>query len=327
MFHLNHMPFPFCQFSPLRSPRLCGLFFLFAGCTASPRAAVPVYATRPWQWHALNGRTLETAHYTIHTTFGDKDDDARLATLLENALKQYQQLTPGLALDPRPMPCFFFANRREWAEFTGATAGPTSRVYLRIDRGGYTLRDRFVAYDLGERGTAAVVAHEGFHQFVFRNFKSRLPPFLEEGLATLFENATDDGPDPDWGSIQNAARIDCLAAAQETGTLWPLRQLLGMHAGDVIALKPERVDTFYAQGWAAARFLLSEPALASRFRKMLQACARGASAVGLTDGAGTWTPAAVGPFVESALEVDLDTLDAAYRRSIQRLARQRRPSD
>ena len=134
-----------------------------------------------------------------------------LATVMEGALAQYQRFTPGVRLSTRPMECYVFAQRGEWAKFTKDRTGADAAVYLQINRGGYTVRDWYVAYFIGDMGTYSVAAHEGWHQFIARHFKSRPPPFLEEGLACMFEEVRWDhqqgvGRLPRWDLVNNASR-------------------------------------------------------------------------------------------------------------------------
>ena len=74
------------------------------------------------------------------------------------------------------MACYLFQTRDEWAAFTRTRTGADAAIYLQINRGGYTVRDWYVAYFIGDLGTYSVAAHEGFHQYVARHFRSRLPP-------------------------------------------------------------------------------------------------------------------------------------------------------
>ena len=70
---------------------------------------------------------------------------------------------------------------------TARHTGMDAAIYLQITRGGYTIGDWFVSYYVGENATYSVASHEGWHQYVARNFRGRLPPFLEEGTASSDE--------------------------------------------------------------------------------------------------------------------------------------------
>src|SRR5690606_1520091 len=141
-----------------------------------------------------------------------------------------------------PMEGYLFANRTEWAAFTAAHAGEDAAVYLQVPRGGYCYGDVTVMYFLGDLSTYSVAAHEGWHQFVARHFKRRLPPFLEEGMACLFESIRLEQGLPRWNLAINHNRIDKLRAAVEGEALWPLEKLIHMHAGEVVALPVGQIE-------------------------------------------------------------------------------------
>ena len=132
---------------------------------------------------------------------------------MEGALGEYHRVAPGVPLTSTPMKCFVFGTREQWVDFTRRNTGPDAFWYLKINRGGYTVRDWYVSYYVGEKATLSVAAHEGWHQFASRHFKGRLPPFLEEGIATMFEDlrwtALDGGPGTDlprWNLLINRDR-------------------------------------------------------------------------------------------------------------------------
>ena len=93
-------------------------------------------------------------------------------------LGEYQKIAPGVPITDKPMECYLFGSRGEWIAFTRQHTGVEANIYLQINRGGYTIRDWYVAYYIGSSATCSVAAHEGWHQFVSRHFKGRLPPFF-----------------------------------------------------------------------------------------------------------------------------------------------------
>ena len=155
--------------------------------TDGPADAV-AFTADPWSYLGHPGAVLHTPHYDIYTTATNADLRRRLPAVMEGALGEYHKLAPGVPLSGRPMRCYVFGTRDQWVDFTRRNTGPEAYWYLKINRGGYTVRDWFVAYDVGEASTLSVAAHEGWHQFASRHFKGRLPPFLEEGIATMFED-------------------------------------------------------------------------------------------------------------------------------------------
>lgn len=294
------------------------------GCNAAPPRVIPPTSASYWRFENHVGQVLRTPHYAIYTTIGDRQTTQELSTLMEAALRQYQQLAPAAKLTGGPLPCYIFAQRSEWADYTRAHTGAMATLYLKINRGGYTIDDTFVAYLIGQSGTDAVAAHEGFHQFVARNFKTRLPPFLEEGIASLFENIRWTGEQPHWDLSINASRTSKLRRAIENGELWPLEQLSQMHAGDVVNLPSRRIETFYAQDWAFAQFLARDPRYVTKFKTMMNELADGSAARFSTLPAdapsGAWDPKAVQPLLEHYMGVPLERLSRDYAGFVKQIA-------
>jgi hypothetical protein len=306
--------------------------FVAVGCSAPAQRATPTLPgnaairEEPWAFDGRQGRNIVTEHYVIHTTIADRELLQSLATVMEGALLQYRQFTPDLRLSSRPMECYVFAQRNEWATFTREKTGADAAVYLQINRGGYTVRDWYVAYLISEIGTYAVAAHEGWHQYVARHFKSRLPPFLEEGIATMFETiAWDAAQRPRWNLGINPQRADKLRRAIEKHSLWPLEQLITMHAGDVVGLSGERIETFYAQDWAFAEFMWN--AENGRYRasmlRMLSDLANGTTpeSIGIRRALiDSWNPETARPLLEFYFGMSLDQIDHAYVAYVKRIA-------
>lgn len=206
---------------------------------------------------------------------------------------------------------FIFGRRAEWAEFTAQRTGEDAAMYLQIPRGGYTIDDWFVAYSDSDHALFSAAAHEGWHQYAARHFKGRLPPFLEEGIACLFENVQMSHGLPRWNPSVNPERARALAAARKRGGLLPLDQLVAMHAGDVVDQPQDRIDVFYAQAWGFARFLLEADGGRHRagFEKWLADTVSGEGYAGRK----AWDAPAVRVAIEGYLGGDLDTIDSEYR--------------
>src|SRR6185437_3471659 len=167
---------------------------------------------------------------------------------------------PQIPVSPRPMECYFFETRAQWAAYTKAHTGDDAAIYLRVNRGGYTVGDKFVAYWIGDIGTSSVAAHEGWHQYVARHLKGRLPPFLEEGLACMFEQVqwVEPGKNiparPRFDLTRNYPRLAALKASVDGDEMYPLKTLVTMHAGQVVGKRSVKIEAFYAECWAFARF-------------------------------------------------------------------------
>jgi hypothetical protein len=320
-------------------PLLALLLLSAGGCasTGSELTGPPEPArirVEPWSYEGKPAKRIVTPHYVIYTTVNDAEIVASIGQLMEGALSQYRRLAPAVAPSDKPMECFLFQSRHQWAAFTKGKTGADAAIYLQINRGGYTVGDWYVAYFIGDVGTLSVAAHEGWHQYVARNFESRLPPFLEEGLACMFEEVywgegrrARSGPLPRWNFARNRSRLLGLRNAVEGERLIPLAQLASMHAGQVVDQPGEQIEAFYAESWAFAKFLWDgeggrhRPAL----RRILTDAAAGTLYPGnnsrRTDG-GMWDPESARPLLEHYLGADLATVDAAFQKYVRRLAAQ-----
>jgi hypothetical protein len=234
-------------------------------------------------------------------------------------------LTPSTPQNTEPMKCYVFSKRKEWDAFTRENTGARANVYLQITRGGYTIGDWFVAYYIGQAATCSVTAHEGWHQYVSRHFKGHLPPFLEEGTATLFEDVRFVNDLPRWDLSINPNRVQKLRHTIERRKLWPLEKLITMHAGDIVNLPGDRIEAFYSQNWAFARFLWDGDGGAYRaaFQKLFDETAAGTvHDPNSTDPAAraNWSPQNVKPLLEHYLKMDLATIDRHYQAYIRDVA-------
>ncbi len=306
------------------------LIVLAGGCASrigtwdGPRKPAPV-TVQKWTCGKIPGKCLTTPHYLVYSTVNSDDFSRQLAQLMEGALGQYHRLAPQVPLSEKPMVCFMFDKRWQWADFTRLNTGADASVYLQINRGGYTIRDWYVAYFIGDVGTLSVAAHEGWHQYVARHFKDRLPPFLEEGLACMFENVWWDDDLPKWNLSINPTRTQGLRHAIENKRLWPLGQLIAMHAGQIVNEPGDRIEAFYGQSWAFARFLWE--AEKGRYRPALQKLLTDTAAGTVPDPTGTnawkagnWNPAAVRPMLEQYMGMDMEAIDRAYQAYIREVA-------
>src|SRR6266540_2375084 len=129
--------------------RIVFICLLLIGCSQSKPTSgswdglkSPVMlSNEPWTYNGQSAQRLHTPHYTINTTIGDEQFLKQLAQVLEGALEQYRKFTPDIPLTARPMDCYIFANRSQWSDFTRHHTGADAPVYLKINRGGFTLRD------------------------------------------------------------------------------------------------------------------------------------------------------------------------------------------
>lgn len=271
-------------------------------------------------------KVVRSEHYEIYSTIQDRPEMLnRLAQLMEGAYVMYRTVAPMVAPTDHRMRCYMFDNRVQWMDFTRKHTGLDSNVYLQISRGGYTIHDWYVAYYIGDVDTYSVAAHEGWHQFVARHFRGRLPPFLEEGLACMFEGVEWTNDLPRFNLSLNPERALSLRRVVDAGELFPLSKLITLHAGNIVGLPGIRIEAFYSQNWAFARYLWdgnngqNRPAL----ERLLADTAAGT----IYDPTGSlrlaylgWNPAGVRPLLEHYLGEDLPTIEAGYQEFIHKVA-------
>src|SRR6185312_9155266 len=140
---------------------LGALFFVPAGCAQHPKSSIvsiapPAPGTIGFQPGTVDGApgvVVELPHYRICSTMADRTILTQIGQVMEGALGAYQSLSPNVPLRGGPMECYIFQSRSEWAAFTKAHTGEDATVYLRVNRGGYTVGDWFVAYWIGTPAT------------------------------------------------------------------------------------------------------------------------------------------------------------------------------
>ena len=200
------------------------------------------------------------------------------------------------------------------------------RCIFRSRAAGTRCADWFVSYYIGDANSFSVAAHEGWHQYVARNFRTRLPPFLEEGIATTFEDVHWSGGLPQWNPQSNPNRRAKLARALQNQQTFPLQKLITMHAGDVVGLPAAKIEAFYAQDWAFALFLMEGDGgthLAA-LQKLLSDAAAGKAYLktelphsALPD---AWQPSSARPLLERYLNEKIDAIEVEFTAYMHTLA-------
>ena len=181
-----------------------------------------------------------------------------------------------------------------------------------------------MSYNLGLNSTASVAAHEGWHQFASRNFKGRLPPFFEEGLATTFEGVDFKDNLPRWNTAINPLRAQALRRTLEEKHMLPLEFLIRTHAGEVVKQGGEAIDAFYSQSWAFAKFMREAEGgkYAPALRLWLAETAAGTvfdPSHSHTRAGLPWNPAGVKPMIEHYLGMSLPDIEKAYLKYVRKV--------
>lgn len=250
---------------------------------ATPSPASHVRSVEPWEFAGNPGQTIRTDHYRLFTTATRPIIIQRLPGFLEASLSHYRTslTTTPLPSPPVKLDTYVMHTRPQWARLTSALMRERAPLYLRIERGGFAAAGRGVYRDLGDlNDTFNLAAHEGWHQYTQLTFNDRLPPYLEEGIATYMEGFKWHPRRPDapifrpWANME---RFRALRAAAQAGRLLTLPELIATTPQELIQRDQDMALVWYAQVWALVHFLHEGDNNAHRkgFEELLRDAARG----------------------------------------------------
>lgn len=216
-----------------------------------------VRSVKAWANPYGEGLCIETKHYRLYTTLLEPLMLRQMPSFLESAYAAYQGQLPLPVSDGPLLETYLFNDRAQWDQYTKDTTGTDAEVYLQIVRGAYTVDGAVVAYNIGRKQTFGVIGHEGWHQFNQRLFVYRLPSWLDEGIATLFETCRYEQGRFLFEPQQNLMRLGSLRQAVLENHLLPVRALIALNPGQVLngSASDDLILSFYAQNYALVRFL------------------------------------------------------------------------
>jgi len=235
-----------------------------------------VQNAQKWENPYGSGIVIETRHYKIHTTMLEPLMLKQIPAFVESAWLQYQSQLPQPVNGGEKFKLYLFKDRAQWEQFTKTFTGEQFPIYQKIKKGAYYLKDSTVAYNIGRTRTFSVIGHEGWHQFCNRYFKYRLPSWLDEGVAQLFEESTMHNGKFIFLPSKNYQRLGALKIAVQNNRMIPLRNLISLNPGQVLANNQadSAAAAFYAQSYALVRFLREDnygKRLGSYYQMMLGA--------------------------------------------------------
>jgi len=202
------------------------------------------------------GLKLTTDHYCVFTTLLEPLLLRTLPGYVESAYWAYNEQLPQPIETASRFDIYLFADRQQWESFTRGFAGDQAAVFCRIKTGAYYLNGACVVYDIGRKRTLSAIGHEGWHQFNNRHFKYRLPSWLDEGIAMLFETCTYENGMYSFDAARNYPRLGALSETLMNGKQMRLGELIATSPGEVLATdENEAVMAFYSQSYALVRFL------------------------------------------------------------------------
>ena len=213
-------------------------------------------SVEPWESKNGLGLKLTTGHYEIFSTVTQPLMLRMVPGFIESAYCGYNDQLPQPIETATPFQIYLFADRQQWEDFTHGFAGDQAPLFCRIKTGAYYLNGACVVYDIGPKRTLSAIGHEGWHQFNSRHFKYRLPSWLDEGVAMLFETSVSDGGLFRFDPAGNIQRLGALKDALNKGKHISLKDLVSTSPGEALATdQAEAVMAFYSQSYALVRFL------------------------------------------------------------------------
>ena len=216
------------------------------------------------------GVIIQTDHYKIHTTLYDPLMLRQVPSFMESAYDAYNSQLPYAIKTYTPFTIYLFADRAQWESFTRSFTGAAAPQYLAIKEGAYFLNGACVVYNIGRKQTFSVLGHEGWHQFNNKHFQYRLPSWLDEGIATLFEVSEPVNGKFVFNPAANFERLASLKYTVMSYNMIPMDELICLNPGQIISLHNARRNdargisedditkktiAYYAQCYALARFL------------------------------------------------------------------------
>ena len=213
-----------------------------------------------WDNPYSDGLVIETLHYRIYTTMLEPLMLKQIPAFVEAAWKEYQSQLPVPVGSNDKFSLYLFKDRLQWESYTKYFTGSQFEVYLKIKKGAYFLNGVCVAYNIGRSRTFSVLGHEGWHQFCSKYFKYRLPSWLDEGIAQLFEQSDFENGRFVFSPAKNYQRLGALKLSLQEKNMIPLRELILLNPGEVVLQQQadKAVLAFYAQSYAMVRFLREE---------------------------------------------------------------------
>jgi hypothetical protein len=237
-------------------------------------AATMLCLTRPAR---ADLRALDTRHYRIHTDL-DRGFAEELGRRMDAMFDDYsRRLADFNPSGDTHFAVYLFQRRGDYLTFTKNKVPNTGGVFM-------PGRNALAAFLEGQGRDALrrTLQHEAFHQFAFRAVNPDMPPWINEGLATVFEEGIFLGRTFSLGQVP-PRRVRQLQADIAAERLIPFRKMMAMSLDDWAgALSGEgmRGATQYNQAWAMCHFLIyaranGEPIYRKRFLELLNRIHKG----------------------------------------------------
>jgi len=205
---------------------------------------------------AANLKKIDTKHYTLHTDVEPalaKDLAIRLDAMYEEYDRRLADFKRGGTDERAKFEVYVFNNRDDYMKLTENRLANTGGVFI-------PHRNLLAAFlqGQGRDSLRRTLQHEAFHQFAFRSISQDLPPWLNEGLAQLFEEGIWTGKAFLLNQVP-PRRIRQLQADVEAKRIVSFDIMLPMTLdewNETLTTNAERGGVQYNQSWAMVHFLV-----------------------------------------------------------------------
>ncbi len=233
------------------SPAFSNLTFAFCILQFAILLPAPVSASG-----ASLPRILSTSHYRIHTDL-DPSLAMDLSLRMDAMYDEYaRRFAPVFDLRrAAPTDVYLFRSRSDYIAFVGSDFANTGGLFI-------PSQNSLAAFLEGQGRDALrrTLQHEAFHQFAQRALGPNLPPWLNEGLAQVFEESLWTGDRFLLYQVppRRVRQVQAELLAQRWIDLRDLIQLSPQEWARSIACDSSTARSRYNQSWALVQFLAHE---------------------------------------------------------------------
>lgn len=197
-------------------------------------------------------RVIPTDHYLIHTDLEDRLAND-MASRMEAMYQQYQQrLADFSPRDTKRFEVYLFAKRKDYLNLTNNVYPNTGGIFM-------PRRSILAAFleEQGRDGLRRTLQHEAFHQFAFTAISPKLPIWLNEGIAQVYEEGLWTGREFILGQV-SPRRIRQLQQDMKDRRLVTFKEFLSTtdEAWGKDMADPATGAARYCQAWAMTHFLV-----------------------------------------------------------------------
>ncbi len=197
-----------------------------------------------------------SSNFIIHSEDQSQPTMDALVRTAEAAIAEYRRLVPDAPPQREPIKVRIYKTPASAKPYLDAILEPGDPEFM-ITRGGFTVPHfGVVVINPAVDAARSNLAHEGFHAFAQATFVRRIPPFVEEGVASSFEGVQlIDERTIVFNPKRHPRREEQLYKAVREDAWIPLDRVLDANAAEFMRDRPGEVDLFYAHAWAFALYL------------------------------------------------------------------------